>query len=77
MDKYNNFVETVKRLESAVTKMANAHRRDEVENLELETKDYFRALVVKFPYIQADIHNHALEHISRIAKEDAKKILKR
>lgn len=77
MDKYNNFLETLDRLKSAVDKMSEASTREEVENLELETKDYFRALMVKFPYIQSDIHNHALENIGRIAEEDAKEILKR
>lgn len=70
MEKYNNFVEIVRRLEVAVDKMATVEVREEVEALELETKGYFNALMVKFPYIQADIHNYVAEQISRISQAD-------
>lgn len=77
MEKYNNFVETIDRLTKAVEKMETAVTTKEVESLELETKDYFRALMMKFPYIQKDIHEHAMRQTERIIAQDAKATLER
>lgn len=71
MDKYNNFLEILNRLTTAVSKMETAKTRQEVEALEKESKDYFKALTIKFPYIQADIHKFALKHAARTLHEDA------
>lgn len=70
MEKYKNFIEIIGQLEAAVDKMATVGVREEVEALELETKGYFNALMVKFPYIQSDIHDYAAEQISRISQSD-------
>lgn len=77
MEKYNNFLEILDRLKSAVSKMETATSRQEVEALEKESKGYFNALMVKFPYIQADIHDFALKHAARVARADAEAATKR
>lgn len=71
MEKYHNFLEILERLKAAVSKMETAASRQEVEALEKESKGYFNALMVKFPYIQADIHDFALKHAARTMQKDA------
>lgn len=72
MEKYNNFVETIERLQAAVSKMESASTTKEVEELELQTKDYFRALMMKFPYIQKDIHDYAMRQTERVIARDTR-----
>lgn len=71
MEKYNNFLEILELLKAAVAKMETVSSRQEVEALEKESKSYFNALMVKFPYIQADIHDFALKQAARTMKQDA------
>lgn len=76
MEKYQNFIETIDLLKGAVDKMAKVKTRQEVEQLELDTRSYFNAMIVKASHIQSDIHAHAAKCIANITANDAKKTLK-
>lgn len=77
MDKYNNFVDTVDRLKTAVANMKKAKTREEIEALEQESRTYFNGIMGKVPYIQADIHSFALEQMARVNLQDAKAMLEK
>lgn len=72
MDKYNTFIDITQRLELAVAKMQDATTRKEVEALEMETKKLFGKMMTKLPYVQREIHTHALEQAKRVSETDLK-----
>lgn len=72
MEKYNDFVRITDDLKNAVSKMETATTRQEVEKLELETRNCVKALMVKFPYLENNIRQFALKQVSRIMEADVK-----
>ncbi len=71
MEKYNSFIEAFNDLTASVSDMDKAKTRQEVEELELKSKELFQALIVKSSYVQSEIREHARQRIGQIVEQEA------
>lgn len=75
MEKYESFVKTFRELEETVNKMWQATTRQEIDELEMRTRKLIQTLGIKFPYVQADIHDHASRRRGDILVKDTEATL--
>lgn len=72
LNRYKDSIALFKELESVVNQIEVAETREEVEQLELKTRNCFKNLMMKLPFIDKDIHAAALKRTQEIALEEVK-----